>query len=125
MIPSKEVTDLGVPLTGTESIWSLTSDENGNVYGGIYSASVGGRVFKIDSQTLISSDLLGEPVDDSEDYVRSIAYYDGYIYAGTGSTNGRVWKINPNTKDKERLVQRRIQFIMVNLTKWELLMGLL
>ncbi|WP_053599826.1 WD40 repeat domain-containing protein [Bacillus sp. FJAT-18017] len=100
---TKEVTDLGIPINGTESIWSLTSDEDGNVYGGIYSASIGGRVFKVDASTLEVTDLLGEAVDSSENYIRSIAYYDGYIYAGTGSTNGRVWKINPVTKEKERI----------------------
>ncbi|MET3697575.1 threonine dehydrogenase-like Zn-dependent dehydrogenase [Bacillus oleivorans] len=100
---TKQVTDLGIPISGAESIWSLTSDESGNVYGGIYSASIGGRVFRIDAATLEITDLLGESVDHAEDYIRSIAYYDGYVYAGTGTTNGRVWKINPETKEKERI----------------------
>ncbi|WP_054954882.1 hypothetical protein [Paenibacillus dakarensis] len=102
---SKEVTDLGVPLPGTSSIWSLTTDDEGNVYGGIYSESVQGRVFRIDAQTLEITDLLNAPVDSNESYIRSMAYYDGYLYAGTGSTNGRVWKIstsNPQT-DKTSL----------------------
>ncbi|GGG08227.1 hypothetical protein [Paenibacillus abyssi] len=109
---TKSLTDLGRPLAGTESIWSLTSDENGNVYGGIYSASVGGRVFRIDAQTLEITDLIGGPVDDGtapgddgkrEDYVRSLAYYKGNIYAGTGSTNGRIWKIDPTTGERTRI----------------------
>lgn len=106
------ITDLGVPIKGTESIWALTSDENGNVYGGIYSKSIGGRVFRIDANTLEITDLLGGRVDDGttpgddgkpEDYVRSIAYYQGHVYAGTGSINGRVWKINPATGEKTQL----------------------
>ncbi|WP_243355007.1 zinc-binding dehydrogenase [Bacillus litorisediminis] len=100
---TKQVSDLGVPISGAESIWSLTSDEHGNVYGGIYSASIGGRVFKIEAETLQITDLLGESVDPAEDYIRSIAYYNGYVYAGTGTTNGRVWKIDPETKLKERI----------------------
>lgn len=100
---SKEVQDLGVPIAGTQSIWSLTSDEEGNVYGGIYSDSVRGRVFKIDAKTLAVSDLLNAPVDEKEDYIRSLAYYDGNIYAGTGATNGRVWQINRDTLQKTRI----------------------
>ena len=97
---TKQITDLGVPLPGTSSIWALTSDEEGNVYGGIFSEAVKGRVFRIDAQTLEITDLLNRPVDSNEAYIRSMAYHDGYIYAGTGSTNGRVWKIstsNPQT----------------------------
>ncbi|MEC0249003.1 hypothetical protein P4H65_24745, partial [Paenibacillus chitinolyticus] len=108
----KSVRDLGVPIPGTESIWSLTSDENGNVYGGIYSTSARGRIFKIDAATLAVSDLLGGALDDGtvpgddgkpEDYVRSIVYYKGFLYAGTASTNGRVWKVNPVTLEKTRI----------------------
>jgi hypothetical protein len=99
----KKVTDLGIPIGGTESIWSLTADEQGNVYGGVYSKSINGRVFRVDAITLAVTDLLGGPVDNAEDYVRSIAYYNGNVYVGTGTTNGRVWKINPTTKVKERL----------------------
>jgi hypothetical protein len=100
---TKQITDLGIPIPGTSSIWSLTSDDQGNVYGGIYSDSVKGRIFKIDAQTLEITDWLNAPVDDKEDYIRSLAYHDDYIYAGTGSTNGRVWKINATTLEKTRL----------------------
>lgn len=100
---SKKVTDLGIPLAGTESIWGLASDEAGNVYGGIYSKTSGSRVFKVDHATLKITDLLDSPVDSAENYVRSIAYYNDHIYAGTGSINGRVWKINLTTKEKQRL----------------------
>ncbi|GAB2693682.1 hypothetical protein ACFQWB_02605 [Paenibacillus thermoaerophilus] len=109
---SKTVTNLGSPIPGTQSIWALTSDESGNVYGGIYSSTVGGRVFRVDAETLEMADLLGGRVDDgtdpdddgiAEDYVRSIAYYGGRLYAGTGTTNGRVWIIDPVTKEKRRI----------------------
>ncbi|WP_121614127.1 carbohydrate binding domain-containing protein [Mesobacillus foraminis] len=100
---TREVKDLGVPINGTESIWSLTSDEKGNVYGGIYSASVGGRIFKIDANTLAATDFLGKRVDEKENYVRSMVFYDGSIYAGTGTTNGRVFKINAESKEIERI----------------------
>ncbi|MCQ6562297.1 hypothetical protein [Paenibacillus mendelii] len=102
---TKQVTDLGVPIAGSSSIWSLTADEQGNVYGGIYSESVKGRIFRIDAQTLEVTDLLNGPLDAQEAYIRSLAYYNGYLYAGTGSSNGRVWKISTAAplQDKTRL----------------------
>lgn len=98
-----QVTELGVPIQGTESIWSLTEDDAGNIYGGIYSSKIGGRVFKVDAETQEVSDFLGEAVDANEDYIRSLAYADGHVYAGTGTKNGRVFKIDVNTKEKERI----------------------
>ncbi|WP_438347642.1 hypothetical protein ACP8HI_18455 [Paenibacillus sp. FA6] len=100
---TKHVSDLGIPIAGTSSIWSLTADEQGNVYGGIYSDSIHGRVFKIDANTLAITDLLNAPVDDKEDYIRSLAYHDRCIYAGTGSYNGRVWRIDLATLGKTRI----------------------
>ncbi|WP_050613848.1 ligand-binding sensor domain-containing protein [Bacillus testis] len=109
---TKTVEDLGMPIGGTGAIYSLVSDEEGNVYGGVYSTSSGGRVFKIDAETNEITDVLGKPVDDGtapgddgkkEDYIRSLAYYKGHLYAGTGSANGRVWKINLDTKDNTAL----------------------
>ncbi len=109
---TKTIEDLGVPIGGTGAIYSLVSDEDNNIYGGVYSTSSGGRVFKIDAETNSITDVLGKPVDDGtgagddgkkEDYVRSLAYHDGHLYAGTGSTNGRVWKINPETKENKVL----------------------
>ncbi|MFS0781574.1 hypothetical protein [Bacillus sp. 1P06AnD] len=109
---TKSVEDLGMPIGGTGAIYSMVSDESGNVYGGIYSASSGGRVFKIDAVTNEITDVLGKPVDDGtatgddgkkEDYIRSLAYYKGHLYAGTGSSNGRVWDINLETKEHTAL----------------------
>ncbi|UVI30644.1 carbohydrate binding domain-containing protein [Paenibacillus spongiae] len=99
---TKQVTDLGVPIAGSSSIWSLTSDEQGNVYGGIYSESVKGRILRIDAQTLEITDLLNGPVDAQEAYIRSIVYHDGYLYAGTGSSNGRVWKISTTEPQQDQ-----------------------
>ena len=106
---TKEVTDLGevIPAAGGGSVWALTSDENGNVYGGTYPK---GSLFRIDAKTLQITDMGqvddGKAPDDDgkpEQYVRSLAYYNGFIYAGTGSSNGRVWKIDPQTGSKVRI----------------------
>lgn len=91
---TKQITDLGVPLPNTSSVWSLAADEHGNVYGGIYSETAKSRIFRIDAKTLQITDLLNKPVDVNEAYIRSMDYHNGYIYAGTGSANGRVWKIS-------------------------------
>ncbi len=105
--PQEEtVTDLGVPTPGVSSLWALTTD-GVNVYGGGFPT---GALFKYDPVANKFTDY-GRvddgkvPGDDGkpEDYIRSIAYYKGYVYAGTGSLNGRVWKINPETGEKIRI----------------------
>ncbi|MCM0647583.1 Ig-like domain-containing protein [Clostridium swellfunianum] len=103
---TKGIEDLGVPSQGTQSIWGLTTDGK-NVYGGVYSA---GSVFKYDPETKKFTDYgqvdNGKTAGDdgkAEQYVRSIAYYKGHVYAGTGTSNGRVWKINPNTGEKAQI----------------------
>jgi len=84
---TKQIVNLGEPIIGEKSIWSLTSDDQGNVYGGTFQA---GKVFKYDPKANKFTDY-GSMVEGQE-YVRSIAYHDGYIYAGTGE-RGDVIKL--------------------------------
>lgn len=101
-----KVVDLGVPTPGVSSLWALTTD-GVNVYGGGFPT---GTLFKYDPAANKFTDY-GRvddgtaPGDDGkpEDYIRSIAYYKGHVYAGTGSLNGRIWKINPETGEKVRI----------------------
>lgn len=96
---TKEIEDLGVAIQGENVIWDITVDEEGNVYGGTYN---NGKVFKYDVAAKKFTDF-GQ-VDPAEDNVRAIAYYNGYIYAGTGPLNGRVWKIKADDpSDKQRI----------------------
>ena len=83
---TKTVTKLGE--LSEKSIWSMTTDEAGNVYMGTFQA---GKVIKYDPVTKQFKDY-GSMVAGQE-YVRSMAYYDGYIYAGIG-TVGDVVKLD-------------------------------
>ncbi|TCZ75071.1 hypothetical protein E0485_18965 [Paenibacillus albiflavus] len=89
-----KLTEIGEPIAGEKSIWSLTTDDQGNVYGGTFQA---GKVFKYDPVTKSFTDY-GSMVAGQE-YVRSIAYHDGYIYAGTG-TVGDVIKLGVTESTK-------------------------
>ncbi|MGZ9587367.1 dockerin type I domain-containing protein [Paenibacillus marinisediminis] len=89
--------ELGMPIPEKEQIWSMTIDEKGNVYGGTYP---GGKVFKYDP-VLKQFTNFGSAVE-GQKYVRSLAYYDGYVYAGTGTT-GHLIKIDPNDGSKKEI----------------------
>ncbi|RJE86721.1 hypothetical protein D3P07_16150 [Paenibacillus sp. 1011MAR3C5] len=85
---------LGNAVSGAKSIWSLISDEQGNVYGGTFDQ---GKVFQYNPVTGQFRDY-GVMVE-GRDYVRSIAYQDGFIYAGIGSI-GDIVKLNVETGEK-------------------------
>ncbi|MFC3770529.1 cohesin domain-containing protein [Paenibacillus sp. GCM10012303] len=84
---TKEIVELGEPIPGEKSIWSLTVDDKGNVYGGTFQS---GRVFKYDPVAKTFTDY--GTMTAGQEYVRSLAYHDGYIYAGVG-TVGDVVKL--------------------------------
>lgn len=88
---------LGTPIAGEGGIWSMALDAEGNVYGGTFP---GGKVFKYDAAqgNFIN---YGSAVE-GQQYVRSLAYHGGYIYAGTGST-GHLIQIDPVTKAKTEI----------------------
>ena len=92
---TKTVSSLGEPLPGEKSIWSLVTDEDGNVYGGTFQQ---GKVFKYDPIAKKYHDY-GRMMKDQE-YVRSMAYDNGYIFAGIGST-GAIVKLNVQTGEKQ------------------------
>ncbi|NGP57648.1 hypothetical protein FLT15_04375 [Paenibacillus thiaminolyticus] len=92
---TKTVSSLGEPLPGEKSIWSLVTDDKGNVYGGTFQQ---GKVFKYDPAAKTYRDY-GRMMGNQE-YVRSMAYHNGYIYAGIGST-GAIVKLNVESGVKE------------------------
>lgn len=98
--PEDEALDkVGVP-DASHQFWSSTADDEGNVYIGTYKEGEG-KIFKYEasSDTFIDFGKIDSIGDSS--YVRSLAYHDGYIYAGLGVT-GSVYKINANDpSDKE------------------------
>lgn len=99
---AKSVTKIGKVEANGEQVWSSTVDEAGNVYIGTYSASGAGKVIKYDvsKKEFIS---LGE-IDSECGYVRSLAYHNGYIYAGLGVA-GKVYRIDIATGTKENITK--------------------
>lgn len=93
---TKTVTNLGSPA-GASTLYGLTVDERGAVYGGTYPT---GAVFKYDPQTNRISDY--GKVTAATEYVRAIEYHDGFLYAGTGAI-GELYKINPADGSKTRI----------------------
>ncbi|WP_221569119.1 carbohydrate binding domain-containing protein [Alkalihalobacillus sp. TS-13] len=78
-----------------KSLWALTVDENSNAYIGTYSD---GSVFKYHKETGELQDygrMIGES---SQEYVRSIGYHEGFIYAGTA--HDQIVKLNLETGEK-------------------------
>lgn len=69
--------DLGNPLASETFVWSLAAGDGATVYGG---TSPGGRLFGYDPATGVRD--YGR-LSASHAYVRSVAYADGKIYAGT------------------------------------------
>lgn len=82
------------------SVWSLAVDEDSNAYIGTYS---GGKVFKYDKETKELRDY-GKMIGDiNQEYVRSLDYHDGYIYAGTA--HSQLIKLNVETGEKVNLTE--------------------
>lgn len=84
----------------TESVfWGLDHDENGNVY---IATGPTGRILKYDPATSTDHDygrLMGIT---GQEYVRSIAYSNGYVYGGTNLA--KIYKINVQTGEKIEIV---------------------
>lgn len=78
--PVKKQVEKLVTLDGESSIWSLITDENNNVYAGTFP---GGKVYKYNPTTRELKDFGRMVGNVAQEYVRSIAYDDGFIYAGT------------------------------------------
>jgi|GEM_PF-856963 len=90
---------LGVPIPGEHSIWAMLVDENDNLYGGTYGGpDREGKIFKYDPVTNEFTDY--GAMHPGRGYVRSMAYYNGHIYAGLGS-QGDIVKFNPADGTKE------------------------
>jgi len=88
---TKEFRCVSPRALGEHSIWALTTDEHGNVFGGTYPS---GKVFKYDPV----EDRLRDygTLIEGQKYVRSITVYNDFIYAGTG-TGGRIVKLHPES----------------------------
>ncbi|MER6611289.1 hypothetical protein ABT282_36795 [Streptomyces sp. NPDC000927] len=92
----KEVRKLGT-VPGEKSLWSMTTDPEGNVWIGTFP---NGKVFRYDPQSKDFHDY-GQMVP-GQQYVRSIAYHDGSVYAGVGSV-GDVIRLDTATGTKTKI----------------------
>jgi outer membrane protein assembly factor BamB len=90
---TKEITALAqIPES---SLWALAVDEDSNAYIGTYPS---GKVFKFEKATGQLHDygkMIGKI---SQEYVRSMDYHDGFIYAGTA--HDKLMKLNVETGEK-------------------------
>lgn len=93
--PVKKQVEKLVTLDGESSIWSLITDENNNVYAGTFP---GGKVYRYNPTTKDLKDFGRMLGDAAQEYVRSIAYDNGFIYAGTEKK--KIIKLNVNTGEK-------------------------
>ena len=92
-----EVEDLGVPVAGETFVWNIVVAPNGTVYGG---TSPGGKVFSWNPATRTFRDF--GVMAPGETYVKSIAYWNGKIYAGAYAS-WVVTELDPATGAKRQL----------------------
>ncbi|WP_408007807.1 Ig-like domain-containing protein [Pseudalkalibacillus sp. A8] len=76
---SQTMTDLGTVVPGAREVYGLSIDEEGHVYGGTYPDA---HVFRYDPETDEIHDY--GSVKPDQDYVRSMTYANGTVYAGIG-----------------------------------------
>ncbi|MFC0524717.1 carbohydrate binding domain-containing protein [Pontibacillus salicampi] len=82
------------------SLWALTVDEKNNAYIGTYP---NGKVFQYNPSTdelRDYGDMIGES---AQEYVRSIDYSNGFVYAGTA--DDQIIKLNVETGEKTRIAE--------------------
>ncbi|VEG29760.1 NHL repeat-containing protein [Actinomyces howellii] len=87
--------------------WDVVVDEQDRAYVASHSPTHGGRVLALDTRANGGagqwSDLLGAPLQQGQTDVRSLAYEDGLLYAGTGTTSPSVHRIDVATRQSTEL----------------------
>lgn len=98
------VEDLGQAVPGQIFIWDLAAGEHGDIFGGTYA---GAHVFKFNPKFGFT-DITRGPVVPREEYVRSIAYNQGHVFAGVGTVHAHLVEIDPATGKKTELLAREL-----------------
>ncbi|CAM3561198.1 hypothetical protein ERUR111494_00100 [Erysipelothrix urinaevulpis] len=111
---TKEVMNLGNPLPGLVTLFTLTSDGK-KVYGGGHPT---GKLFAYDIKSnsfenlgVVDVGIREEGISNlphPEDYVRSSAIYKDELFVGTGSQNGRILKKNISNDSQWELIEMPI-----------------
>lgn len=92
------VEDLGNYSKTETTSFIIDKDEHDNIYIGTYPNA---KVIKFDAETEAFIDF--GKTDPTAKYVRSLAYHDGYIYAGTFSEGpGKLYKINAKNPSEKQ-----------------------
>lgn len=86
-VTEKKVTDLGATLSET-AICDMVCDENDVLYMGSFPNA------KILRYTPGSGKIedLGEPLPESDSYLKTLGYHNGYLYGGGNSASGCIFK---------------------------------
>lgn len=87
----------GVVAANERFLWSITTDNERYLYIGTWP---GGKIIRFDVETEDFFDF--GTIVPKQDYLRSLAYLNGYLYAGVGP-QGSLVKIEPNTLEKAHL----------------------
>lgn len=100
-IGTQEVVDLGQVSPGETYVWSLTAGNDGEVFGATYP---GCRVFRYHPGDGFS-DVIGGPIVEGENYVRSLVFNPrtGLLYAGVGA-RAHLVEIDPVTKTRTEIL---------------------
>ncbi|WP_313279875.1 hypothetical protein [Timonella senegalensis] len=110
--PATNAVEMAGVVPGASSSWSMVIDDDSNAYIGTYKT---GEVVKYDQSTG-SFQRFGQV--EGQEYVRSIEYHDGYVYAGTG-TKGSVVKIDVSDPTKrERISDPLLELFGVSELPW-------
>ena len=96
--PDDSSLDLLASLPQGVQAWSCACDEAGNAYIGSYNDEAAAHIYKWDASDHCLRDL-GAP-DEGSAYVRSLACYEGMLFAGLG-TKAKVMRVCPNTGKAE------------------------
>lgn len=95
---SDQFESLGKCLSTESATFVMTIDENDNLYIGTYPSA---KIVKYDSVQKEFIDL--GTVEKGANYVRSIAYHNGYLYCGTfGNGAPKFIRMNPNNPEEKK-----------------------
>lgn len=96
--PATQSAAVVATFTGESFAWCADIDANGNVYVGTYP---GGKVYKYNPSNSQIQDFGRMIGTASQEYVRSIAYNNGFVYAGTA--HDQIVKLNVSTGAKTNI----------------------
>lgn len=93
------------PTPTTSFIWQVDTDDQGRVYGGTFEGwgdpKPPGRLFRFDPAT--QEMKVYDAFADNAIYVRATAVVGDYAYAGTGSEDGRLYRVHSESGDTEEI----------------------